>query len=634
MMQSRNDVKEYAFSLCRTMLERTASRYERGVSPTVIDHVGYIPTFLEEFCRPFWGMAPVISENPEPVILSYNGKTADLAQWLSDLLFDGLDPGSENSWERYRDTGAGWGLDFQNLTELAGLLIGLYFCREKTWDRFSPRRRRLFADRIFSFCKGECERLAENNHIWFPLFCVLVLKKFGFTYPETERYLRAGLEALEALYLSDGWYSDGPFGRFDYYEAWSLHAYPLLWCLIEDASFPGYEACRARYLERAESFLSQYVYCFDADGAFPAFGRSLPYKFAAVCVFPLAALAGCDIDYGLARRIMLKNLNYFAENMRLNDGGVLPAGYLYESPGLVENYTSDGGAYWCAKTFMCLLMEEDHPFWTARAVPAPIEKEDYLVTPKNKAVTFTLSGTKACGVTVYNNISQYYQGGVYHNPFNDMASYYCKFAYNSRSGFALGTRDNVSFDNMISLQTPDRSMSSHRWGFADLGRRGDLLLSSHLPFSNDPGTRIETALLPLADGSHLRLHRVTLSQKYTVREGGFSIGLWSDYHAQTESGSSFCIENGTLWSRLTAAAAVPVSFYENIPQPGMHILAPHACYPAYTTALLPPGVYYFASACRVSGEKDYIMPRLTLLPDKLEILHHGAVKEIPFTVFS
>lgn len=614
------------------MLEQTAARHEKSEIPTVIDSMGYVPTFLEEFCRPFWGMAPIIAEESEPVLIKVNGKTVLLSDWLSDILFEGLSPDSEKSWERYRDRGAGWGLDFQNLTELAGLLIGMYFCREKTWDLFTEERRRMFAERIYSFCKGECERLAENNHIWFPMFCVLVLKKLGYVYPETDIYLKSGLEALEKMYISDGWYSDGLFGRFDYYVVWSMHAYPLLWCLIEDESFPDYDDYCSRFIRRAEQFVPQYARCFDSNGAFPAFGRSLAYKYAAVCIFPLAALAGCNIDLGLARNITLKNIGYFAENIRIKGDGTLPTGYLYESPALVENYTSDGGAYWCTKSFLCLLMGEEHPFWSAPEKPLPIEAGDYLVSPESKAVNFILSGTKACGITVYNNVAQYYQNGIYNNPFNDMAAYYCKFAYNSRAGFAIGSRDRLSFDNMISLQTPDCSMASHRWGFTDMGRSGDILLSAHVPFANDCNTHIETAVLPLPDGSHIRLHKVTLSQEYIVREGGFSIGLWDDYHTCAIMNNSVCVENGELFSSLKAVASVPFRLTEKNPQPGLHILAPHACYPCYITDKLPKGIYYFASAYRISSEEEYVLPRLDLQPDRLIVWQNGTITEIPFSL--
>lgn len=632
MIKTRDDVKKYALNLCITMLERTAERYEKGILPVITDHKGYIPTFLEEFCRPFWGLAPIIAEEEEDLTLSVNGKNLPLADWVFSILDDGLTPDTEHTWDRYRYTGAGPGLDFQNVTEIAGLLIGLYFCREKIWDRIDPHKRRFFADRIFSFCSGECEKIAENNHIWFPLFCVLVLKKFGFSYPKTDEYIRRGLEKLEEMYISDGWYSDGDFGRFDYYTVWSMHSYPLIWTLIEDESFEGYQSYRTKYLRRTEKFLKQYIYAFDTDGGMVPMGRSLVYRFAAVCIFPLAAMAGCNIDMGLARNITLKNISYFSEHLRMNDSGILPTGYFYEAPGLVENYTADGGAYWCTKTFLCLIMDKNHPFWNAEEKPAPIEEGDFLVRPLCEPINLTVGGTKNSGITIYNNISQYYQRGIYCNPFNDMASYYCKFAYNSRSGFGVSTHDNICFDNMISLQTADRSMASHRWGFEDKGREGEIMLSSHLPFSNDKNTRIDTAMLPLADGCHIRLHKVVLSQEYVIREGGFSVPLWNDYHTETLKDNVYTMENGSLFSLMSAVATVPISYCECKPQPAMHLLAPLSRFPAYTTELLDEGTYYFACVYYVGSKMIADLPCLQLSDNALLVTKNDETYEIPFSL--
>ena len=45
-----------------------------------------------------------------------------------------------------------------------------------------------------------------------------------------------GYEVLESFYVGNGWYCDGGFGKFDYYEAWAHHTYPLLWILLTDLS--------------------------------------------------------------------------------------------------------------------------------------------------------------------------------------------------------------------------------------------------------------------------------------------------------------------------------------------------------------------------------------------------------------
>ena len=121
------------------------------------------------------------------------------------------------------------------------------------------------------------------------------------------------------------------------------------------------------------------------------------------------------------------------------------------------------------------------------------------------------------------------------------------------------------------------------------------MVSEHTPFSNDRGTVIRTWMRPLPNGWHLRVHRVTLSQEYRIYEGGFSVGLWDDYRESRTEGSGFSLWNRELISHIGTAASVPVKFAERRPQPGMHLLAPFAAYPAYRTDILPAGEYLFAS---------------------------------------
>ncbi len=591
MIRTREDMKRYALKTCMPMLEAAAERRLSGRPSTVVDTLGYGPTLLEELFRPFWGIAPLLRE--EEIMLNIRGERVPLGAWLREVLVTGVDPSSPFWWNRFRTAQNGHWFDFQNITELCGLLVGMFFAREQTWDGLRPDEQRAVADYIAEASIGLCEKGAENNHIWFPILCLIVLERFGYSYPGTQALIEAGLKQLEGMYIGGGWYSDGPFGRIDYYEAWSMQAYPLLWCLLADPASHGYAARRARYQERAGAFLRDYIRFFDADGAYPPFGRSLSYRFAAVCVFPLAVLAGVDFDRSLAGEVTRRCVSYFEEHMLMPSGGVLPPGYLYESAALVESYTSSGGAYWAAKTFLCLLIEEKDAFWAAAHLPA--ETEEYLFSPSDSRLNFVVGHAQNAGVTVYNNHFQYYQFGRYCNPFNDMAGLYDKFAYNSLSGFALSTHDTVSCDNMISLSTGDDAMASHRWGFVDRGRQGDWLISEHMPFSNDAETVIRTMMRPLSGGWHMRVHRVRLSRAYRVCEGGFSLGLWDDYYEVGEKEGGFCVESHELKSFMTTVSSVPFSYAVMKPQPGMHMMAPFALYPAYRTALLEAGEYLFAS---------------------------------------
>ncbi len=620
MIYTRQEMKKYALSVCLPMLEKAAERRLSHRPCEVVDTVGYIPTHLEEMFRPFWGITPILRE--EELYLTVRGKRLTVGEWLREVLVSATDPQSTYYWNTNRDHAGAYMFDFQNMTEVAGLLVGCFFARERTWDVMSEKEQKQVADYIISSCATQCERIPGNNHIWFPLLCLLVLRKFGFDHPDNDRWFAEGLSKLDGMYIGGGWYSDGAFGRIDYYEAWSMHSYPLLWCLIEDESCPDYAARRKLYLERTTEFLRDYIYFFDINGAHPPFGRSLSYRFAASCVFPLAVLAGAEIDPALAGEITRRNVSYFADHCLLGEDNILPPGYLYNAPALIASYTSSGGPYWAAKTFLCLLLPEDHPFWQGSTLP--IDKEAYCIKPSDVRLNFAVSGDRHSGVTVYNNHFQCYQNGRYCNAFNDMASCYHKFCYNSRAGFALATRDCTASDNMISLLTRDGSMTSHRWGFTDLGCRDGWMVSEQIPFANDPETVIRTYLLPLEGSLHVRVHRVTLSREYAIREGGFSLGLWDDYRESKHQDDVFLLWNRTHVSILSAHASVPFCYGVERPQPGMHLLAPYAVYPAYSTALLSEGTYWFAATFGIC-DRDmlYRLPDITLQEDGVYVEYNG-----------
>lgn len=622
---TRNEIKQYALDICLPMLEAAAERRLSCRSYEVADYLGYTSTMLEECLRPFWGLAPILRDTE--LYMNVSGERIAVGEWLRRVLVEGTDPENELWFDKYRECNNGFWHDFQNVTEFAGALIACFFAREATWDRFTPAEQRQVADYLANACIPLCEHAASNNHIWFPLFCLLILKKLGYSYPRTDELIEDGLERLEAMYVGNGWYCDGAFGRVDYYVAWSMHAYPMLWCLIEDESYPRYAERRAVYLERVDAFLADYCHFFEANGAHPPFGRSLAYRFAASCVFPLAILAGASFDPSLSGEITRRNIAYFKENTRVGKDNILPPGYLYNAPSFVEYYTSSGGAYWASKTFMCLLLPEDHDFWKSAVLP--IEKGDYIVSPKESRLNLAVAGDGASGVTVYNNVFQYQKNGAYANRFNDMAAYYGKFCYNSRAGFAVSTRDLTASDSMLSLITPDGSMMSHRWSFVDLGRDGDVMISEHVPFSNDPETTVRTWLLPLDGSLNVRVHRVVLSREYSVREGGYAIGLDSDYRDKREENRAFSSFSEKLTSVVKTVATVATRYSTEMPQPGCFSSAPRAVYPLYETDVLEAGEYIFASAFAVLDVgATYELPSLELNGDKVNVSYKSKTVSI------
>lgn len=626
-INTRDEMKRYALELCVSLMERTAKRRLAHEKTLVNDSAGYVISFLESFCRPLWGIGPILAEDG-PFSIRVDGQEVDVCRWIRQVLLEDITPGGEFSWDKDRACIDPVSFCNQTKTELAGLLLGIWFARQHLWEPYTWEEKERIAGWIHQVNQKAYAQVWDCNHVWFVVLNLTILKKLGFVYEDTMDIIREGLSRMDAMYEGGGFYRDGKFGRFDYYNPWAMHTYPLLWCMVAGEDFPGQREFLEKTRRRVEEFLPYYVHAFDETGCHIPFGRSLAYRFAASCLFPAAVCSGCHVSPGLARGITLKNISYFQENARLEEG-VLPPGFLYSAPQTVENYTSDGGAYWCTKAFLALLMPEDHPFWTAPEESLPAERGPFRVTPENPRIRMILAGEPGEGVVLYNNTAHYLQDHKKTQFFLDMAGFYSKFAYHSRAGFGISTRDSVSFDGTISLTTPDGSLESHRFGFEDLGEQNGFLVSRHFPFSNDPATWIVTWLLPLKGSLHVRVHQVALGQKYVVREGGFTLPLPDDFKRVRCEDKGLSIASREQETVLWNFDTIPKNLRTVQVHPGMHLLEPCAYYPGWETDVLEPGNYLFVSVFdfRPTGGKERTMPQVEIRDGKAAVHYEGKTFE-------
>lgn len=607
---AREKIMDLAEEMYLPLLKKVSDRFFGETAYTVSDTVGFECTRIEEVFRPLWGIAPLLNERNLYIDGSFGRITA--AALITKIILEGTSKDSPRRFDRFVADKVSFAN--QAVTEAAAYLTAAFFAKEKLWIQLSKDEKRQIADFISRWSLVAIKDSWPNNHYWYPIICLEILKRFGFSYSEADGYLKEGYKNLDALYVDKGWYADGTFGRFDYYHAWAHHTYTLLWILIADKTAPDYRERAERYKARTEEYIKFYLHFFDSDGGMAAYGRSLSYRFAAVSIFSLAAAVGCKIDYGVAKTVVMRNIEYFFKNSIPTPDGTFPVGYLYEADGFGESYQSEGASCCYCQGFMCLLSGEDNPLWKSDEKPLPIEKGDYKIAAPLKGVEILLCGENHVGgVTLFNNSIHYYQDAVFGHKFSDMSGLYGKFAYNSRAGFGISTRDLLSGDNTLSLITPDGRMFSERSEILAPKRQGDVMVSAQIPFSNDPETTVKTYLLPLCDGWHIRVHILKLSRPYLVAEGGFSIGFSDDSHA---------FSDGTLTYKNYVSRLVAFGLSGKVSKaaiaPGMHLLKPQAAYPQFVSEALSSGTHVLAVAVGFSTAG-------TLSSDpKIEIKENGA----------
>ncbi|WLW58381.1 DUF2264 domain-containing protein [Streptomyces sp. YU58] len=434
---------------------------------------------------------------------------------------EGLAAGVSGVWPRIEDRG-------QPLVEAASIALALRLTRPLLWDRLDDGVRQRAAAWLGDALHAEAW---PCNWELFPVTVGGFLAEIGHEPEASAKAIDRGLERIERWYLGDGWYTDGDGRKFDYYNGWAMHLYPVLhaW-LAQD------ERLMEMYGSRLSRHLTDYARLFGGDGAPMHQGRSLTYRFATTVPLWLGALTGhTPLPPGETRRLASGALKYFLDRDAVDSHGLLTLGWHGPDSRVLQGYSGPASPYWASKGFLGLLLPSDHPVWTAPEEPGPAERTD-AVTPL-AAPNWLLQSTRSDGlVRLHNHGSE----DARYDP------YYTRLAYST------ATAPSSSYDNSV-LVGGDPS----RTEIEPLGVGGGWAASRH---TAGGGARVTSVVL--ARGAvEVRIHRVAGAEPGTeVRVTGWAardgvraelvpvVGLDDDLCGRTAPDGSLFV----ALSRLTA----------------------------------------------------------------------------------
>ncbi|MZF84864.1 DUF2264 domain-containing protein [Streptomyces sp. SID5643] len=299
----------------------------------------------------------------------------------------GLAAGVSGVWPRIEDRS-------QPLVEAASIALALRLTRDLLWDRLDDGVRRRTAAWLGDALTAEpwpC------NWELFPVTVGGFLADIGYEPDASRAAIDRGLERIEQWYVGDGWYTDGDGRKYDYYNGWAMHLYPVLHAWLEQD-----ERLLALYGDRLSRHLGDYARLFGGDGAPLHQGRSLTYRFATTAPLWLGALAGrTPLPPGETRRLASGALKYFLDRNAVDDRGLLTLGWHGPDESVLQGYSGPASPYWASKGFLGLLLPPDHEVWTAPEQPAPAERADFVapVGPPN----WLLQSTRSDGVVRLHN---------------------------------------------------------------------------------------------------------------------------------------------------------------------------------------------------------------------------------------
>jgi hypothetical protein len=305
----------------------------------------------------------------------------------------------------------------------------------------------------------------------------------------------------------------------------------VLWAWMDGERRPQH---RDLVLKRARAFLNGFQYFFGANGSYPAWGRSIVYRFAAVAAFQTGHwLNIAPSDPGRLRRLCSGCIRYFYERGLLDpDAHYIRQGFHGDFPPAGESYISPGSPYWACHGLFALTFDRDDPFWTATESPLPVEREDFdLALP---APGFVLSGRRATGQVIL---------------------------LNSRSGQAEEIEPDAAGGPMTS-ETELMARFAPRHDYP--AKYGKLAYSTHFPFNVAPvpGSYAPDAMLALSrDG-------LRFGHRSATRAGGVAPGvMWCAFDEMVDGQPQRVRLAVLLWKELQVRVAfiqptMPVRAFE------------------------------------------------------------------------
>lgn len=466
------------------------SRYSRGSALLTIGYTGAKcserTAQFEAFVRPLWGLIP----------LTMGGGDSDLWPIYLQGVRNGTNPAHEEYWGETQESD-------QIFVEMAAIGLGLALTPEKLWDPLTDEEKQRFVvwlDQINHY------DMPSNNWRFFIVLVNMGLKRVGASYNQVA--MTEALEFLDTFYLTDGWYADGKTEQRDYYIAFAMHYYGLIYAALMEDEDP---VRSNTYKERAKQFAHDFIYWFAEDGSALPYGRSLTYRFAQSAFWGAMAFAGVEVfSWGVMKGLVLRNFRWWFKQNIFHTDGVLSIGYKYPNLIMAEEYNAPGSPYWACKAFLPLSLREDHPFWMAKEEELPalnsmsIQEHPHMVIcrEKNHVIAWT-AGQHATWEPAHG------------------AAKYAKFAYSNLFGFSV-PKDHFglsqgAFDSMLVFSEGDGYYRG-RQRCEDYRLEGHVIYSRWRVWSD---VEVETWILPGVPW-HVRIHRIHTDRVLVTAEGGFS----------------------------------------------------------------------------------------------------------------
>ena len=363
-LQTAND-RAYWVDLAYKMAAPVLSNMAEGklqanmqieVSPS-FDNRDKRVTYMEAFGRLMAGVAPWLSlpdDNTE------EGKMRkQLREWALKSYAHAVDPQSPDYLL--------WRKEGQPLVDAAYIAESFLRAYDQLWKPLDETTKKRYIEEFTLLRRVDPP---YTNWLLFSSIIESFLAKAGAPYDAYR--VNSACRKMEEWYVGDGWYADGPVFAFDYYSSYVFHPMYLetLQAMKDAKAYTRihYGQYYARALERCQKFSIVLERLISPEGTFPVFGRSIPYRMAAMQ--PLALMAWYQtlpggLTNGQVRSALTATMkSMFDGKENFNEGGFLTIGFCGRQPNVADWYTNNGSLYMTSLSLLPLGLPATHPFWT------------------------------------------------------------------------------------------------------------------------------------------------------------------------------------------------------------------------------------------------------------------------------
>ncbi|MBX8461651.1 DUF2264 domain-containing protein [Enterobacter sp. RIT637] len=593
-LSSRRDVVAYLNAMLGALDKQFPPGSSRFSLGETCAHYATDIAQMEGLSRALWGLFPLMA----------GGEGESWSEKYLDAIKLGTDPQSAGYWG---ETGP---YD-QRLVEMAAYGLGLALLGPKLTDCFTEREVMNLHAWLSQITDAQ---MPDSNWNYFAIMVQLGFKRAGLPYDQ--RAIDRRFALMDAYYLGDGWYSDGPGRPKDYYISMAFHFYGLIY-----ATLSGDEARADVLRERSRLFAEDFIYWSAADGASVPFGRSLTYRFAMVAFWSAVAFSGLEVfTPGIVKGIILRHLRWWQQQPITDRDGILTLGFAYPNLAMCEDYNSPGSPYWALKTWLILALPETHPFWLADEQPLPSLAEKRVIP---HAQQILIHAEKSQHVTLL------VAGQLELNNYVNTDAKYTKFAYSSRFGFTIergrfGLK-HAACDSMLLLADGDDYYRGRR-ECEDVRVDENYIYSRWSPWHD---VHIDTWQIPFGEW-HLRLHRINSARALQTAEGGFAV--MKTEHQIRERGCYLKAENGSsaIVDLSPAITRVPDSL---VTPPNSSIMFPECAAIPLLKTDIPLGESWLCCAVFASEKHNIAArPQLKITQNQVEIREPGGERQVAFTL--